>query len=56
MAADKEEVPLQDYLGHGEKILVVDDEERQREIASGILTRLGYNAETVSSGERPLNM
>jgi len=44
-------VPLEDYLGHGEKILVVDDEERQRKIASGILTRLGYAAETVSSGE-----
>jgi len=51
VAAEKEEVPLDDYIGHGEKILVVDDEERQRQIASGILTRLGYNAETVSSGE-----
>jgi len=51
MAAGKKEVPLGDYLGHGEKILVVDDEERQREIASGILTRLGYTAEAVSSGE-----
>jgi len=51
VAGEKEQVPLEDYLGHGEKILVVDDEERQREIASGILTRLGYNAETVSSGE-----
>ena len=45
------EVPLEGYLGRGEKILVVDDEERQREIASGILTRLGYIAESVSSGE-----
>ena len=51
VAGIEEEVPLEDYLGHGEKILVVDDEERQREIASGILTRLGYNPETVSSGE-----
>ncbi len=32
-------------------ILVVDDEKRQREIACGILTKLGYNAEAVSSGE-----
>jgi CheY-like chemotaxis protein len=54
MAAEKEEVPLDDYLGHGEKILVVDDEENQREIASGILTRLGYMAETVSSGEEAI--
>jgi len=51
VAAEGEEVPLEDYLGHGERVLVVDDEERQRQIASGILTRLGYNAETVSSGE-----
>lgn len=54
VTAEKKEVPLEDYLGHGEKILVVDDEERQRKIASGILTRLGYNAETVSSGEEAI--
>jgi len=54
VAAEGEEVPLEDYLGHGEKILVVDDEERQREIAGGILTRLGYNAEVVSSGEEAI--
>ena len=54
VAAVVEEIPLDDYLGHGEKILVVDDEERQREIAGGILTRLGYNSETVSSGEEAI--
>jgi two-component system, cell cycle sensor histidine kinase and response regulator CckA len=54
LAAEKEEVPLGDYLGHGEKILVVDDEERQREIAGGILTKLGYKAEAVSSGEEAI--
>jgi two-component system, cell cycle sensor histidine kinase and response regulator CckA len=52
--AEKEETPLEDYLGHGEKVLVVDDEERQREIACGMLTRLGYNAEAVSSGEEAI--
>jgi PAS domain S-box-containing protein len=50
----KEEISLKDYLGQGEKILVVDDEERQREIASGMLMRLGYAAETVSSGEEAI--
>ena len=50
----KKQVPLKDYLGHGEKILVVDDEEKQREIASGLLTRLGYVAEAVSSGEEAI--
>ena len=54
VADEADQVPLDDYLGHGEKILVVDDEERQREIAGGILTRLGYSAETVSSGEEAI--
>ena len=54
VATEKETVPLEDYLGHGEKILVIDDEERQREIACGMLTKLRYNAEAVSSGEEAI--
>jgi two-component system, cell cycle sensor histidine kinase and response regulator CckA len=54
VADKKDEVPLENYKGHGEKILVVDDEEKQREIAIGILTRLGYVAEAVSSGEEAI--
>ncbi len=54
VAEAEEEVPVEDYLGHEEKILVVDDEERQIEIASGMLTRLGYDAEAVSSGEEAI--
>jgi len=51
---EKEETPLEDYLGHGERILVVDDEERQREIACRMLTKLGYTAEAVSSGQEAI--
>ncbi|MBW1783874.1 MAG: response regulator, partial [Deltaproteobacteria bacterium] len=47
----REPIGLEKYMGHGEKILVVDDEESQREIATGILTKLGYHAKAVSSGE-----
>ncbi len=54
VVSEKEEVPLKDYLGHGEKVLVIDDEERQRDIACGFLTRLGYDAKTVSSGEEAI--
>ena len=54
VAAEEEEIPLEDYLGNGEKILVVDDEERQREIAEVLLTKLGYVAESVSSGEEAI--
>ncbi|MBW1783839.1 MAG: response regulator, partial [Deltaproteobacteria bacterium] len=50
----REEVPLEDYRGHGERILVVDDEERQREIACGILVKLGYTVEAVTSGEEAI--
>jgi PAS domain S-box-containing protein len=49
--SEKEQVPLKDYLGHGEKILVVDDEAGQREIACNMLAKLGYKPEAVSSGE-----
>lgn len=44
-------VSIQDYMGEGESILVVDDVKEQREIASSILQRLGYAAYSVSSGE-----
>jgi PAS domain S-box-containing protein len=54
MVHEKAQNPLVSYLGHREKILVVDDEKRQREIACGMLNRLGYVAEAVSSGEEAI--
>jgi CheY-like chemotaxis protein len=42
---------LKDYMGKGESILVVDDVKEQREIASMILTDLGYRVTTMASGE-----
>ena len=49
---EKQESPgMEDYMGRGERILVVDDEETQREIACSMLAKLGYRAESVSSGE-----
>ena len=44
-------VPIEDYLGNGEMILVVDDVESQREIACNMLDRLGYNTLAVAGGE-----
>ncbi|GAG21439.1 unnamed protein product, partial [marine sediment metagenome] len=52
---DKSLVTIEDYMGKGESILVVDDVEEQREIASRILKRLGYSVRTVSSGEDAVN-
>ena len=44
-------IPIKDYKGNGETILVVDDVESQREISSKMLDTLGYKAKAVSSGE-----
>ncbi len=43
-------VPIEDYKGSGELILVVDDVKEQREIAKHILTKLGYLVTSVSNG------
>lgn len=43
-----------DINGHGEKILVVDDDVRQRDIATEILTELGYQVVAVDSGEQAI--
>ncbi|MCP4688039.1 MAG: PAS domain S-box protein, partial [Desulfobacterales bacterium] len=43
--------PLEDLKGNGENILLIDDEETQREIARGILQALNYETETIASGE-----
>lgn len=45
----------QHYKGNGETILVVDDIEEQREIASNILTQLGYSVDTAVSGEAAIS-
>ena len=52
----KKDLPLSvnDYKGNGEKILVVDDVESQREISCRILDMLGYRSVSVSSGEEAL--
>ena len=42
---------INDYKGNGESILVVDDVEEQRTIASKLLKHLGYAVETAASGE-----
>jgi two-component system cell cycle sensor histidine kinase/response regulator CckA len=44
-------IPIKDYKGNGETILVVDDVESQREISCNMLDTLGYKTTAVSSGE-----
>jgi len=44
-------IPIKDYKGDGETILIVDDVESQREISCKMLDTLGYKTKAVSSGE-----
>ena len=60
--ATREDIPesdvieLKSYQGGGENILVIDDMEEQRELASRILTLLGYSVKTAKSGEEAVEM
>ena len=47
-------IPTERYKGNGESVLIVDDIKEQREIASGILKKLGYNVISVPSGEEAI--
>lgn len=49
--ADRESQDIQDYLGRGEHVVVVDDVDVQRDIATQILLRLGYSVHSFASGE-----
>lgn len=50
------EVPLSNLNGNSEKILIVDDETIQRDIASELLTSLNYQTVTVASGEEGIEL
>ncbi len=51
LPAEKPDILTDMYMGKGESILVVDDVKQQREIASRMLKKLGYNVLSVPSGE-----
>jgi CheY-like chemotaxis protein len=47
----QQKMPMERYMGQGESVLVVDDITEQRDVAAGLLTKLGYRVQVVSSGE-----
>ncbi len=49
---NKVDVPMEQYRGRNETVLVVDDMEEQREIISKILCNLGYVVSSASSGKK----
>ena len=54
LPTEKPDILADMYMGKGESILVVDDVKQQREIASRMLKKLGYNVLSVPSGEEAL--
>ncbi len=53
---DKSHLAIETYRGNGESILIIDDVEEQRQIASGMLKELGYSAYQFQVGKRLLNI
>lgn len=51
---EEEKTTLTDLCGNGEKILIIDDEPTQRDIAARMLTALNYQPISVASGEEAL--
>lgn len=54
LASGKTPSSIEDYRGNQESILVVDDVKGQRDIASGILKKIGYSVTSVASGEEAI--
>ena len=54
LAIDKSLISIENYMGKGDSILIVDDVEEQREIASVMLKKLSYSVKSVSSGEEAI--
>jgi CheY-like chemotaxis protein len=55
LTIDQSVVSIDDFMGNGESILVVDDVEDQRQIATEMLTKLGYSVVSASSGEEAVD-
>jgi PAS domain S-box-containing protein len=54
LTAQPTSATLSNLHGRGQRILIVDDEPQQRDIATQILQRLEYSTETVASGEEAI--
>jgi PAS domain S-box-containing protein len=51
ITADQAAVPVAEYMGRGESILIVDDVKGQRDLAAAMLRKLNYSVTSVSGGE-----
>lgn len=53
---EDENEPLEGLMGRGQRVLVVDDDEEQREVTVSLLTRLDYKVQAVGSGEAAIDI
>ena len=51
---DQAAAKLEQFMGHGESILVVDDLPEQRDVAAALLAKAGYHVQTAASGKEAL--
>lgn len=51
---EESNLDIESYSGDGESILIVDDVQEQREIATRMLMELGYSVSSVSNGEEAI--
>jgi CheY-like chemotaxis protein len=51
ISAEEGGVSISEYLGKGEAILIVDDVQGQRDLATTMLRKLNYSVKSVKSGE-----
>ncbi len=50
LSVEQQAMPPEPFMGRGESILVVDDMPAQRDLATRMLKRLGYNVRAVANG------
>jgi two-component system cell cycle sensor histidine kinase/response regulator CckA len=51
LSTPRQKMPVEQYMAEGESVLVVDDIPGQRDIATGLLKKVGYQVQAVPSGE-----
>ncbi len=55
LSKNPSDTKIEDYCGDGQSILIIDDVEEQRMIATSILSKLNYRVASVSSGEEAVD-
>ncbi len=52
---EKKSWSMEEYMGNGESILIVDDEKKQCELATDILSKLNYSVSSLENGEKAID-